>query len=717
MDKTCYNPYHFVPVAKRSKAQLDQDLQRPHLGTMDAGSTTHDRFVKGTNSGRLVCKLTTKTPMVVGADQRRAPKQMGEIEPYMAMERPAIPGSSLRGLIASLAEAASNSALRVLGGGIYSYRKPFDPKYCLSALGMIVKDQNGELKLKPLALPTLEQALDGRGSPLGYYVVPPRFKRVFPQPALKVYMGDYNWVRKDNGYRTSPHENATCPWNVTQLKYNGQGNLDDSPAVHAKDKGRTPRVFAVAQNADLAAAPRDGYLRVLGCWGDRTDHIPEGKKHELWLPVAGPNVKPLSIDPKAIERFHSLADDRTVDSLKARNPAMPFHPLDTARNENPKDLGELFRLKASDLVYFEVNEAGVVTEIALSAIWRGRVDTKDGSAAGPLEFFEAVDPELVPFHPGRKRITIAERMFGFVEDKNPKDETNKEPGLALAGRIRFSDGLLGAGVTKDAALETESVPLRILSSPKPPSPALYFKPGKGPGAWVAKQALRPGDHHPQGRKMYLHHFVKAGAQPWKTQHPGENVDQKNRVRPVRIDQEFHFHIDFENLTDVEMGLLMYALAPDDKFHHKLGMGKPLGLGSVKIEAVQWQAVDRQARYTLAGLKAERYSEVGSSGDSGFWKLRDAAINSGLVTAEIHRAICMLGNLSAAPPSDQIHTPTLADQADPESETFKWFVANDSGIKERHEEIPKQQKSLQPLSEAGKALPKLVRPDWVERQRR
>ena len=176
MDKTCYNPYHFVPVAKRSKAQLDQDLQRPHLGTMDAGSTTHDRFVKGTNSGRLVCKLTTRTPMVVGADQRRAAKQMGEIEPYMAMERPAIPGSSLRGLIASLAEAASNSALRVLGGGanrvartvipgIYSYRKPFDPKYCMSALGMIVKDQNGELKLKPLALPTLEQALDGRGSP------------------------------------------------------------------------------------------------------------------------------------------------------------------------------------------------------------------------------------------------------------------------------------------------------------------------------------------------------------------------------------------------------------------------------------------------------------------------------------------------------------------------------------------------------------------------
>jgi CRISPR-associated protein (TIGR03986 family) len=704
-------------VAKRSDAQRNQDLDRSALGSPQAGATTHDRFVKGTHSGRLVCRLTTKTPLVVGADQRRPPKQMGEIDPYLVDQRPAIPGSSLRGLIASLAEAASNSALRVLAGGIYSYRKPFEPKYTLSALGMIVKGAEGKLQLKPLALPTLEQALDGRGSPLGYFVVPPRFKRIFPKPALKVYMGDYNWVRKDNGYRTSPHERATCPWNVTQLAYNAQGNLPDSPAIHAKDKGRSPRVFAVAQNADGAAPPRDGYLRVLGCWGDRTSHIPEGKKHELWLPVAGPEVKAAPIDEKAIERFHAIADERTEDSLKARNPVMPFHPLDTARNQDTKELGQKFRLKAGDLVYFDVDEKGIVKEIALSAIWRGRVETLDGKAAGPLEFFEAVDPDLVPFHPGRKRITIAERMFGFVEDRDPKDEKNPDAGLGLAGRIRFSDGLLGPGVTKDAAMESAAVPLRILSSPKPPSPAMYFKPGKGPGAWVAKQALRPGDHHPQGRKMYLHHFVKEGTQPWKTLHPTENLEQKNRVRPVRVGQEFHFHIDFENLTDAELGLLQYAIAPDAAFHHKLGMGKPLGLGSVKIEVVEWRVVDRQKRYTVAGLRAVRHSEVRRPADVVFWRLRDEAITSRLVTPEVHRAICMLGNFAAAPPSDQIHTPTLADQPDAESETFQWFVANDSGRKERFEEIPKQQKSLQPLSEAGKTLPKLVRPDWVERQRR
>src|SRR5207253_10476185 len=63
---------------------------------------------------------------------------------------------------------------------------------------------------------------------------------------------------------------------------------------------------------------------------------------------------------------------------------------------------------------------------------------------------------------------------------------------------------------------------------------------------------------PQGRKMYLHHFVEPGTQPWKTKHPNESVEQKSRARPVRGEREFFFHVDFDNLTDEEMELALAA---------------------------------------------------------------------------------------------------------------------------------------------------------------
>ncbi len=712
MSKVCYNPYHFVPTPQRGEIQRRYDLERNSLRDDEAaGSTTHERYVPGAHSGRLTCRLLTKTPLVVGAHQERRDRQMAIIEPYRAKGRPAIPGSSLRGLIGSLVEAASNSTMRVLTAGRYSYRKPFDPKFTLSAIGLIVRDAaGGALQLKPVALPTLERATDRNGRYLNYFVVPPRFRRIFPRPALKVYVGDYREIRVDKGLRTSRNERETYNWTVRELSYNSQGGLDEHSALHCKPNPHNAK-FAVAQLAERDVPERKGLMRVLGCWPPRTDHVPEGKKHELWLPLPGPDVKALRIHEKAIERFRDLADERTEDSLKAGNPVMPFHPLETARNEDPREFGQKFRLKAGDLVYFDVNEQGVVTEIALASIWRGRVETADGKPAGAAQFFEAVDTDLVPFHPGRQRITIAERMFGFVEEGKEGDS-----GLALASRIRFSDALLKDDVSSEQALEQSPVALRILSSPKPPCPALYFKSAKSPNRWIGKHELLPGEHHPQGRKMYLHHHVEPDKQPWETKDPSESADQKNLVRPVRSGQEFVFHVDFDNLSDGEMGLLLYALAPDNEFHHKLGMGKPLGLGSVKVEVIEWQEVDRQSRYSPAGLRGSRYAVVRRAGEPVFWKLRDAVITSGLVPREIHKAICVLGSYRGAPRSADIHTPTLADQLDAEGETFKWFVANDNGLTERDRTIPKQRKHLVPLPEAGK-LVTLDLPEWQPRMRR
>jgi hypothetical protein len=159
-----HNPYHFVPVKTGSRSD---DLPVSDFESGKVGQVTHDRFVSKAGldsqaepvySGRLICRLVTEDPIVIGA--QREDSQEGSparVSPFELSGRPAIPASTLRGLISSIAETASNSALRILEDRPFSYRERMEES--LPALGIIVQetDRDGKeiLKLRPLSLPPL----------------------------------------------------------------------------------------------------------------------------------------------------------------------------------------------------------------------------------------------------------------------------------------------------------------------------------------------------------------------------------------------------------------------------------------------------------------------------------------------------------------------------------------------------------------------------------
>ena len=74
-----------------------------------------------------------------------------------------------------------------------------------------------------------------------------------------------------------------------------------------------------------------------------------------------------------------------------------------------------------------------------------------------------------------------------------------------------------------------------------------------------------------------------------------NDTQHTIIRPVKAGISFKGRIRFENLADIELGALLCALKLPDGCAHKLGMGKPLGLGSIKVDSKLY-LVDRVARY-------------------------------------------------------------------------------------------------------------------------
>ena len=73
------------------------------------------------------------------------------------------------------------------------------------------------------------------------------------------------------------------------------------------------------------------------------------------------------------------------------------------------------------------------------------------------------------------------------------------------------------------------------------------------------------------------------------------------VRPVAAGVTFEFDIWFENLTDEELGALLWMLrmASHDAYRIKLGLGKPYGLGTVKL-AYELSVDVRSHRYETLG---------------------------------------------------------------------------------------------------------------------
>ena len=75
--------------------------------------------------------------------------------------------------------------------------------------------------------------------------------------------------------------------------------------------------------------------------------------------------------------------------------------------------------------------------------------------------------------------------------------------------------------------------------------------------------------------------------------------QHTSIKPVKPGVTFRFRIYFENLRDFELGALLWALIlpgePGKDYCHSLGMGKPLGMGAVKITPTLYLS-NRQERY-------------------------------------------------------------------------------------------------------------------------
>lgn len=106
----------------------------------------------------------------------------------------------------------------------------------------------------------------------------------------------------------------------------------------------------------------------------------------------------------------------------------------------------------------------------------------------------------------------------------------------------------------------------------------------------------------RGYKMYWHQPL-AKAKNWTRTAEEKEIKGTRKIRPVDVGVTFTSRIHFERLSDVELGALLMTLNLDQysggqrRTYYKLGMGKSIGFGSVKLDT-DVTIFDNTSRYSV-----------------------------------------------------------------------------------------------------------------------
>lgn len=242
---------------------------------------------------------------------------------------------------------------------------------------------------------------------------------------------------------------------------------------------------------------------------------------------------------------------------------------ETEEKKSPKDRENFYidELKEGDTIIFEVNEKGKIENFSFSEIPRLRYKIS------PLD--------LVPkqFHPCTgEELCFACRMFGTIGDhsENKNGKKKEENIISMSSKIFISDAL--SIKEKNQNME-DKIALSPLGEPHPSLASFYLE--KGTYDNETSQI--------RGRKFYWHHKekIKAGTGYRgyldSIRNQGDNEKVVSTIHFLKPLQNFEFEVAFKDLTDEELGILIYSLELEQDLLHKLGKAKAFGLGSCEIK--------------------------------------------------------------------------------------------------------------------------------------
>ncbi|UUO15802.1 TIGR03986 family type III CRISPR-associated RAMP protein [Dolichospermum heterosporum] len=205
-------------------------------------------------------------------------------------------------------------------------------------------------------------------------------------------------------------------------------------------------------------------------------------------------------------------------------------------------------------------------------------------------------------------IDMTEAIFGWVNKKS-QDQ-------ARAGRIFITDAIVDDAISEDEIWCQQNPNARItppiLATPKPTTFQHYLVQTDIDGK---RENLNHYGSVPnqdtviRGYKLYWHQkdVSSSSIRESNEEEISNKPKQYTKIRPINSKVSFHFKIYFDNLTDEELGALLWILdlakekesriyvKDDQEYRFSLGMGKPFGMGAVKLTNQQLYLSQRQEK--------------------------------------------------------------------------------------------------------------------------
>ena len=539
-DRTAYAPYNFIPLPE---AIVPAESLLP----------SHDTYYSDRFTGYIECTLETKSPVYTRtaldldffqrwADNIQRMMQNPEARETYAqffhlddIQRPVIPGSSLRGMVRSLVEIVGYGKVKWVPQTPLIFRAVGDP----TSLGTYYRERFMHEDKSRYFTPKVRA---------GYM----RHIRGewFIQPAKIIQNTTFARIRRKDIPKNLPR------WHSSKNAHRIWVRLGD----YAYQK------------------VRGGFIHVRYCPVLEAVNQPTQGYQEAVLAVSG------KMNKKQREAV-IFPPDETAELLPLTDEQI-FLYREQITQEQQRLLGKNGVLKDYQPVFYLIENGKV---IFFGHTWLFRLPYE----RSPLDIVpESLRDEIL--------IDLAESIFGSIPNQKRKS--------GWSGRVFFTDAVCEPN--QSSVWDSGVVIPKILSSPKPTTFQHYLT-QQEPDPVDSGKRTRDGrikwelrlDHyaspppHPttlRGHKLYWH----KGARPDFAEPEPVNWQQDTQhtqIKPVRPGVRFRFRVYFENLSEVELGALLWVLDLPEKHYHKIGMGKPLGLGAVEIRS-RLILTDRQARY-------------------------------------------------------------------------------------------------------------------------
>jgi hypothetical protein len=220
----------------------------------------------------------------------------------------------------------------------------------------------------------------------------------------------------------------------------------------------------------------------------------------------------------------------------------------------------------------------------------------------PLDDERAQDADGAP-----KALSPVRRLFGYTGDNDGSAGIGEKDHAQLMGRVSVNAGLevVEESDTDDARFLKPTF-LKELGMPRPSAVEHYLQQTHHPRSRPSDRATlvtygdavgydTPGEL--AGRKFYLDRRDAYTGEPWKDDSPANRANDRSAlaIEAAKPNRRFRFTVRFCDLDASELAAILVAFCPHqfravlggthaDGYCSKLGNARPLGWGTVRIEA-------------------------------------------------------------------------------------------------------------------------------------